>query len=71
VENNRHTADELIENRLGTQVSNADNMEEAVDQLLANGTERGLLEGKAREFIIRHQGASRRMAELVDERIKD
>jgi 3-deoxy-D-manno-octulosonic-acid transferase len=70
VENNRRTADELIENRLGIQVSNADNMEETVDQLLANGTERSLVEGKAREFILHHQGASRRMAELLDERIK-
>ena len=71
VENNRHTADELIENGLGTQVSNADNMEEAVDQLLANRTGRSLREGKAREFILHHQGASRRMAKLVDERVKD
>ena len=71
MENNRRAADELIEKRLGTQVSNADNMEETVDQLLSNGTERSLLEGKAREFIHHHQGASRRMAELVDERIKD
>jgi 3-deoxy-D-manno-octulosonic-acid transferase len=71
VENSRHTADELIENGLGTQVSNADNMEEAVDQLLANRTGRSLREGKAREFILHHQGASRRMAKLVDERVKD
>ena len=71
VENNRYTADELIENGLGTQVSNADNMEETIDQLLANGTKRSLLESKAREFILHHQGASRCMAELVDERIKD
>ena len=71
VENNRYTADELIENGLGTQVGDADNMEETVDQLLSNRAERSLLEGKAREFIHHHQGASRRMAELVDERIKD
>ena len=70
VENNRYTADELIKNGLGCQVSNADNMAETVDQLLANKTERSLLESKARGFILRRQGASRRMAELVDERIK-
>ena len=71
VENNRHTANELIESGLGTQVSNAENMEEAVDELLSNASERAMLEGKARGFILHHQGASRRMADIIDEQLKD
>ena len=66
VENNQHNADELIKSGLGIRVSNADEMEESARSWLLNKTERAKLEGKARGFILHHQGASHRMADLIE-----
>ena len=66
VENNQHNADELIKSGLGVRVSNADEMEESARSWLSNKTERAKLEGKARGFILHHQGASHRMADLIE-----
>ena len=71
VENNRHNADELIKSGLGVQVSNADEMEAAVRRWLSDEIERAKLEGKAKGFILHHQGASRRMADLIDGQLKN
>lgn len=71
VENNRHNADELIKSGLGVQVSNADEMEEVVRRWLSDEAERVKLEGKAKGFILHHQGASRRMADLIDNQLQN
>ena len=71
VENNRHNADELIKNGLGVQVSNADEMEEVARRWLSDEIERRKLEGKAKGFILHNQGASRRMADLIDNQLKN
>ena len=71
VENNRHNADELIKSGLGIQVSNADEMEEAARHWLLDNFECAKLEGKAKGFILHHQGASRRMADLIRDQLKD
>jgi len=70
VENNRYTADELIKTGLGMQVSSEDEMEEAVRHWLLDEIERAKLEGKAKGFILHHQGASRRMADLIEDQLK-
>jgi len=66
VENNQHNADELIKSGLGIKVNNADEMEESVRSWLSNKTELAKLEGKARGFILHHQGASHRMANFIE-----
>ena len=66
VENNQHNAEELIKSGIGTQVNNADEMEGSAKKLLSSQTERAKLKGKARGFILHHQGASRRMANLIE-----
>ena len=66
VENNQHNADELIKSELGIRVNNADEMEESVRSWLSNKTELAKLEGKAKGFILHHQGASHRMADLIE-----
>ena len=66
VENNQHNAEELIKSGIGTQVNNADEMEGSAKKLLSSQTERAKLKGKARGFILHHQGASRRMADLIE-----
>ena len=71
VENNRHNADELIKNGLGVQVSNADEMEAAVRRWLSDEIELAKLEGKAKGFTLHHQGASRRMADIIDAQLKN
>ena len=70
VENNRHNAIELIKSGLGVQVSSADEMEEAVRRWLLDKIERAKLEGRAKGFILHNQGASRRMAALIDAQLK-
>ena len=70
VENNRHNAIELIKSGLGVQVSSADEMEEAVRRWLLDKIERAKLEGRAKGFILHNQGASRRMADLIDDQLK-
>ena len=71
VENNRHNAIELIKSGLGVQVSSADEMEEAVRSWLSDKIERARLEGRAKGFVLHHQGASRRMADLIDAQLKN
>ena len=66
VENNQHNADELIKSGLGIRINNANEMEESVRSWLSNKTELAKLEGKARGFILHHQGASNRMANLIE-----
>ena len=66
VENNQHNAEELIKSGIGIQVNNAGEMEESVKNLLSSQTGRAKLEGKAKGFILHHQGASRRMADLIE-----
>jgi 3-deoxy-D-manno-octulosonic-acid transferase len=66
VENNQHNAEELIKSGIGIQVNNAGEMEESVKNLLSSQTERAKLKGKAKGFILHHQGASRRMADLIE-----
>jgi 3-deoxy-D-manno-octulosonic-acid transferase len=66
VENNQHNAEELIKSGIGFQVNNAGEMEESVKNLLSSQTERAKLKGKAKGFILHHQGASRRMADLIE-----
>jgi len=70
VENHQHNAIELIKSGLGVQVSSAEEMEEAVRRWLLDKIERAKLEGKAKGFILHHQGASRRMADLIDDQLK-
>ena len=70
VENNQHNADELIKSGLGSRVNNAEDIEESVKIWLSNKTELAKLEGKAKEFILYHQGASSRMASLIESQIK-
>ena len=71
VENHRHNAIELIKRGLGVQVSSAEEMEEAVRRWLLDKIERAKLEGKAKGFILHHQGASRRMADIIDAQLKN
>jgi len=71
VENNQHNADELIKSELGIRVNNADEMEASVKSLLSNKIELVKLEGKAKGFMLHHQGASRRMASLIETQLKD
>jgi len=66
VENNQHNADELIKSGLGIKVNNADEIEESVRSWLSNQIERAKLEGKAKGFILHHQGASHRMANFIE-----
>jgi len=66
VENNQHNADELIKSGLGIKVNNADEIEETVRSWLSNQIERAKLEGKAKGFILHHQGASHRMADFIE-----
>jgi 3-deoxy-D-manno-octulosonic-acid transferase len=70
VENNQHNADELIKNGLGIQVNNAVEMEESARGWLSNKAELAKLEGKAKGFILYHQGASSRMATLIESQLK-
>jgi len=70
VENNQHNADELIKSELGIRVNNADEMEESAKSWLSNKIELAKLEGKAKGFILHHQGASRRMASLIETQLK-
>ena len=71
IENSRHNADELIKSGLGVQVNNADEIEEAARHWLSDNIECAKLEGKAKGFILHHQGASRRMADLIGDQLKD
>ncbi len=71
VENNQHNADALIESGLGIKVSTADELEAAVRHWLSERTELARLEGKAKGFVLHHQGASRRMADIIDNQLKD
>ena len=71
VENNRHNADELIKSGIGIQVNDADEIEAAVRRWLSDKIECAKLEGKAKGFILHHQGASRRMADLIDNQLKN
>ncbi|MCL0045676.1 3-deoxy-D-manno-octulosonic acid transferase [Nitrospinaceae bacterium] len=66
VENNQHNADELIKSGLGIRINNANEMEESVKNWLSNKIELAKLEGKAKGFILHHQGASRRMANFIE-----
>jgi len=70
VENNQHNADELIKSGLGIRINNANEMEESVKNWLSNKIELARLEGKAKGFILYHQGASRRMASLIETQLK-
>ena len=70
VENNEHNADELIKSGLGSRVNNAEDIEESVKIWLSNKTELAKLEGKTKEFILCHQGASSRMANLIESQLK-
>jgi 3-deoxy-D-manno-octulosonic-acid transferase len=70
VENNQHNADELIKSGLGSRVTNAEEIEESVRIWLSNKTELAKLEGKAKGFILYHQGASSRMATLIESQLK-
>jgi len=70
VENNQHNADALIESGLGIKVSTADELEAAVRHWLSERTELARLEGKAKGFVLHHQGASRRMADIIDDQLK-
>ncbi len=71
VENNQHNADALIESGLGIKVRNADEMETAVRRWLSEEAELARLEGKAKGFVLHHQGASRRMADIINDQLKD
>ena len=71
VENNQHNADELVKSGLGIRVNDADEMEESARNWLSNKIERVKLEGKAKGFILHHQGASRRMADLIEAQLKN
>jgi 3-deoxy-D-manno-octulosonic-acid transferase len=71
VENNQHNADELIKSELGIRVNNADEIEESVKNWLSDNIECAKLEGKAKGFILHHQGASRRMADLIGDQLND
>ena len=66
VENNQHNANELIKSGIGIQVTNAEEMEASAKSWLSNQIERAKLAGKAKGFILHHQGASHRMANLIE-----
>jgi len=66
VENNQHNANELIKSGLGIQVNNADEIEVSAKSWLSDKIERAKLAGKAKGFILHHQGASHRMANLIE-----
>jgi 3-deoxy-D-manno-octulosonic-acid transferase len=66
VENNQHNANELIKSGLGIQVNNADEIELSAKNWLSDQIERAKLAGKAKGFILHHQGASHRMASLIE-----
>ncbi|MBT5911415.1 MAG: hypothetical protein HOH59_01310, partial [Rhodospirillaceae bacterium] len=71
VENNKHNADELIKNGLGIQVNNADEIEVSAKNWLSSEDERAKLEGRAKGFILYHQGASQRMVNLIESQLKN
>ena len=71
VENNKHNADELIKSGLGIQVNNADEIEVSVKSWLSSEGEHVKLEEKAKNFVSYHQGASQRMANLIESQLKN
>ena len=71
VENNKYNADELIKNGLGIQVNNADEIEMSAKVWLSSEDERAKLEGRAKGFILYHQGASQRMANLIESQLQN
>ena len=71
VENNQHNADELVKSGLGIRVNNAEEIETAVRNWLSDKGELAKLEGKAKGFILHHQGASQRMVSLIETQLKN
>ncbi|SVD61772.1 uncharacterized protein METZ01_LOCUS414626, partial [marine metagenome] len=71
VENNQHNADELVKSGLGIRVNNAEEIEKSVRNWLSDKGELAKLEGKAKGFILHHQGASQRMVSLIETQLKN
>ncbi len=71
VENFRQVAEELKENELAFSVDNKDEMETVMASLLEDSTRRNEFAGRASAWIKSHQGASRRMADIILENLKD
>ena len=61
----------MIKSGLGIQVNNADEIEVSAKSWLSSEGDRAKLEGKAKEFILHHQGASQRMANLIESQLQD
>lgn len=71
IENFRQVADELRQQGLAFPVNNAEEMETVLTSFLEDSSKRGGLVDKAKSWIQANKGASRRMAEIVLEQLKD
>ena len=70
VENFRQVAEDLKQNDLAIPVKNADEMKTAITSLLENAPQNTQLPKMAFSWIKSHQGASRRMADIIMETLK-
>ncbi len=71
IENIRHLAEEFQKEGLALETKNAEELETVIRDLLENPDRRKQLAEKAFALIQNHQGASRRMAEIILEKIKN
>jgi len=65
IENFRQVAEELRQSELAFPANNAEEMESVLTSLLDNSTQNTVLPKKASNWIKNHQGASRRMADII------
>ena len=70
VENFRQVAEDLKRHELAFPVKNADEMETIMTSLLENASQKAPLPERASAWIKSHQGASRRMADIILQTLK-
>ncbi len=71
IENIRQVAEELKRHELAFPVNDADEMETVMTSLLENASHKAPLPERASAWIKTHQGASKRMADIILETLKD
>jgi 3-deoxy-D-manno-octulosonic-acid transferase len=70
IENISHVADKAQELGLALTAKNSEDIKEKVQSLLENESLREELQKKAHSFIMQHQGASKKMAQIIIESLK-
>ena len=71
IENFRQVAEELKQNELAYPVTNAEEMKTVMNSLLPDASKRAEFTKQASAWIESHQGASRHMADVILENLKD